>query len=263
MVEIGNEVLECPSCWPTWWRCSGCQKVEAASPSPSSTGQELEEKRTKRKRQKEESTSERLAELARNKMAREYSFYLRAAYVSTVKCPVEYYSAPDDMWTPPEPGFPYNADDVTRLVVKGSGLEFPYPDVAVPGRDVVPPATQASVEQRQAIAAVQEAQTMESLERVGVALPNPPEIDSGSQSAEAAQAEPEPPTDAGATAQGSTQWPLLVAAAGADGRSTERACRLRCGGRTVVVDDGPHDGHFPVAALLCRIRLRPRTGIQA
>jgi len=149
-------------------------------------------------------------------MAREYSFYLRVAYVCTAKCPVEYYSAPEDIWTPPEPGSPYTADDVAKLVVKGTGLEFPYPDVTAPGRDTVPPATQASVEQRQTIAAVQEAQTMESLRQVGVALPNPPEIGiivapSGeSQSAETAQIGPELPTGAGAVAHGSAQEPLLT-----------------------------------------------------
>ena len=121
-------------------------------------------------------------------MAREYSFYLRVAFVTIVKCPIEYYSAPEEIWTPPEPGSPYTSEDVVQMIVKGTGLEFPYPDATAPGREVSPPANQASVERRQTIAAVQEAQTMESLQKVGVVLPDPQEVEipsSGSLSAEA------------------------------------------------------------------------------
>ena len=137
---------------------------------------------------------------------REYSFYLRIAFATTMKCPIDYYSAPDDMWTPPEPGSPYSSEGIVKMIVKGTGLEFPYPDATAPGREEIPPAQPESVEQRQTIGAIQEAQTMESLQQVGVGLPNPQdvEIPSGeSQSAEAAQARPELPTRAGFIMHGS------------------------------------------------------------
>ena len=128
-------------------------------------------------------------------MAREYSFYLRVAYATTMKCPIEYYSAPDEIWTPPEPGSPYSSEDIVKMIVKGTGLWFPYADATAPGREEIPPADPESVERRQTIAAVQEAKTMESLQKVGVALSNPQEVEipSGeSPSAEAAQEGSEP-----------------------------------------------------------------------
>ena len=103
LIGIGNKVFECKSCYPTWWRCSECLKAEAAVPSVAATGQELADKQAKRQRQKETRTPEQQAEIFKNKMAREYSFYLRVAFATTMKCPVEYYSAPDTVWTPPEP----------------------------------------------------------------------------------------------------------------------------------------------------------------
>ena len=108
LIEMGNRVFECKACYPTWWRCSECLQAEAAAPSVPSTGQELADKRAKRQRQKEERSPEKQAEIYKNKMMREYSFYLRVAYATTMKCPIEYYSAPDKMWPPPEPGSPYS-----------------------------------------------------------------------------------------------------------------------------------------------------------
>ena len=121
---------------------------------------------------------------------REYSFYMRIAFATTMKCPIDYYSAPDEMWTPPEPGHPYTVDDLTTMIGRETGGEFPYPDSAVTGREEIPPAAPESVEQRQVVGAIQEAQTMESLRQVNVSLQAPQDvvIPSGeSQSAEAAQ----------------------------------------------------------------------------
>ena len=76
------------------------------------------------------------------------------------------------------------------MIVKGTGLWFPYADATAPSREEIPPADPESVERRQTIAAVQEAQTMESLQKVGVTLPTPQEVEipsGGSPLAEAAQ----------------------------------------------------------------------------
>ena len=85
LIEMGNRVFECKSCYPTWWRCSECLQAEAAAPSGPPTNPELEKKRAKRQRQKEERSPEEQAEIYRSKMMREYSFYLRVAYATTMK----------------------------------------------------------------------------------------------------------------------------------------------------------------------------------
>ena len=56
----------------------------------------------KRQRQRESRTQEKQANIDSNNMQREYSFYLRVAFASIVRCPVEYYSTPGKMWVPPE-----------------------------------------------------------------------------------------------------------------------------------------------------------------
>ena len=136
-VEIDTRVYECRTCWPTVRRCSGCLSAEANNP-PRSAGSAAEEKkerkRAKKQRQQAERSPEEQYEVHKSKTMREYSFYFRIAFATIMKCPIDYYSAPDEMWTPPEPGTPYSDDDVVKMVVKGSGLEFPYPDATVHGR---------------------------------------------------------------------------------------------------------------------------------
>ena len=76
------------------------------------------------------------------------------------------------------------------MIVKDTGLWYPYADADAPGRTEIPPAEPESVAQRQTIAAVQEAETMESLQKVGVDLPEPQDVEipsGGSPLAEAAQ----------------------------------------------------------------------------
>ena len=72
-------------------------------------------KQAKGRRQRESRSAEGQANIDTNKFQREYSFYLRVAAASTVLCPVEYYSAPGKMWTPPELGKPYTLEEVCGL----------------------------------------------------------------------------------------------------------------------------------------------------
>ena len=51
-------------------------------------------------------------------MAREYSFYLRVAHASTMVCPVEHYSESETMWVLPEPGTPFNVEQIRATLVE-------------------------------------------------------------------------------------------------------------------------------------------------
>ena len=131
------------------------QSAEANNPPRSAASErsaaeeKKERKRAKKQRQQAERSPEEQYEIYKSKTMREYSFYLRIAFATIMKCPIDYYSAPDEMWTLPEPGNPYSVDDVIKMLCKGTGLEFPYPDAAVPGREEIPPAAPESVKQRQ------------------------------------------------------------------------------------------------------------------
>ena len=66
--------------------------------------------------QRETRGDARKTELDTHKLSREYSFYLRLAFASTMECPVEYYSAPAEMWDPPEHGSPFNAEQIRAIL---------------------------------------------------------------------------------------------------------------------------------------------------
>ena len=51
-------------------------------------------------------------------MQRDYSFCLRVGYISIMRCPVNYYSEPDEMWVPPEPGRPFTEHQVCQMIAK-------------------------------------------------------------------------------------------------------------------------------------------------
>ena len=138
---------------------SGGPVADAAKDEAAAANQE--KKRLKRQRQKQEITPEAQEVIKLNKMQRGYSFCLRVSYISTMRCPVNYYSVPGEMWVPPEPGKPYSENQVCQLISR-HGKGTPTAKAGAETREVA-----AVAARRQHIAAVQQTETVESLSRVG------------------------------------------------------------------------------------------------